>query len=353
MSRGDVQNQARLQLGLKKRILFTSVLVLVLVLFAEAAGQIVLRVAYGRRASEVERLVDYDARLGWANIKNKVSPDRYGPGEHATHNSIGMRGTREYSVAPADSRYRIAFLGDSFTYGVDTGDETTFVALLETLEPSIEALNMGSPGYGIDQMYLSYRDERAAFKTDLLVLAFIEDDFRRMKLRSFMTQNPKPRLFLDGKRIEVTNVPVPTWGVPADRGWLAELPSSMALVQIPRSAYDMLWLDYDPWPIAERLFSDLNQRSQANGQRFALLYLPAITDFADGHDGSTARRVHEFAVREGIPFLDITDEFRSATELSSAPLFGVDQKHYSEAGYELAAELLLSQLRDALPEVPR
>lgn len=117
---------------------------------------------------------------------------------------------------------------------------------------------MGVAGYGIDQMYSLYMRERGRLYTNLLVLAFIGDDLRRMKLTAFLTQNPKPRLFLSRERLTVTNVPVPTWGLAARTGWLEEFPNSLVLVQILRSIYEMFIQDYDPLPVAERVFAELN-----------------------------------------------------------------------------------------------
>ena len=245
-------------LSIRKKVLFLAVIALLSSLMAEAASQFALRVAYGRRLNEAERLNDYDSQLGWVNMKNRRAIDRYGPNKSATHNALGLRATREYTAAIPAGRYRIIFLGDSFTYGVGVGDAGTYPAQLETLAPSIEAVNMGVAGYGIDQMYLLYMRERRRLYTNLVVLAFIGDDLRRMKLTAFLTQNPKPRLFLSRDRLTVTNVPVPTWGLAARTGWLEEFPNSLVLVQILRSIYEMFIQDYDPLPVAERVFAELN-----------------------------------------------------------------------------------------------
>ena len=134
-------------------MLFWTIVAVLLLLLAEAGAWVVLRVAYGRSLTEAERLHDYDSELGWVNIKDRRALNRYGTGSHATHNSLGLRATKEYTAAVPAGRYRIVFLGDSFTYGVDTGDAGTFVAQLESLAPSIETVNMGVAGYRIDQMF--------------------------------------------------------------------------------------------------------------------------------------------------------------------------------------------------------
>ena len=341
-----------LGLSIRKKALFLAVIALLSFLMAEAASQFALRVAYGRRLNEAERLNDYDYQVGWVNTKNRRAVDRYGPNKNATHNTLGLRATREYTTAIPAGHYRIIFLGDSFTYGVGAGDAGTYPAQLETLAPTIEAVNMGVVGYGIDQMYLLYMRERGRLNTNLLVLAFIGDDLRRMKLTAFLTQNPKPRLFLSRDGLTITNVPVPTWGLAARTGWLEQFPNSLVLVQILRSVYDMFIQDYDPLPVAERVFAELSNAAAKNHQRFAVVYLPAKTDLESDRQSPAARQLQDSAVRDHIPFFDLTSSFKEAMTRQSVPLFGKDV-HYSEAGYRLVAELLLNELRKEFPDVPR
>jgi len=336
-----------------RKVLFWTVVAVLLLLLAEAGAWVVLRVAYGRSLTEAERLHDYDSELGWVNMKDRRALNRYGTGGHATHNSLGLRATKEYTAAVPAGRYRIIFLGDSFTYGVDTGDAGTFVAQLESLAPSIETVNMGVAGYGIDQMYLWYMREQSRFAADLLVLALIDDDLRRMKLSVFLTQNPKPRLFLRGDAVTVTNVPVPTWGAVGRSGWLEDFPNGLALVRILRSIYEMFLQSYDPWALAEHIFADLNRLSGQKHQRFVLVYLPTKADLASDRRSEVAGHLEEFTARERIRFLDLTDRLKAARKPSDAPLFAARATHYSEAGYKLIAESLLEGLRRELPEVPR
>jgi len=339
--------------SMRSKVLYSSIIVLVLLLLAETLAQVALRVAYGPRVTEGERLQEYDSQLGWANMKNRRVPDRYGPNKHATHNSLGLRATHEFTASIPPGRFRISVLGDSYTYGVDVGDADTFVAQLESLAAPIEAVNMGVPGYGIDQMYLLYNRAHARMATDLLVLAFIDDDLRRTKLSAFMTRFPKPRLRLNGDALTVVNVPVPTWGPSTTTGLLEEFPNRTAVVQVLRSAYDMFLQDYDPFPVVEHIVSDLNRLSREKRQHFALVYLPSKTDMGSDQRTEAARHLQEFTARDHVPFFDLTEKLKSATKRQGMPVFGADGRHYSETGYKVIAASLLDELRKAFPDVPR
>lgn len=72
-------------------------------------------------------------------------------------------------------------IGDSFTFGVHLQEGETAPAFLsQQLGPNWRGFNLGVPGYGIDQMVLSYEKYRAALQPDVVVLIFIDDDIDRV-----------------------------------------------------------------------------------------------------------------------------------------------------------------------------
>jgi hypothetical protein len=88
-------------------------------------------------------------------------------------NAHGMR-WREVPVAPTGAR-RIAFVGDSFTFGLWADSEMhSFVGVADTMlrQFGFESLNFGVPGYGLADVELLVRDEVVRFKPAYLVLAF-------------------------------------------------------------------------------------------------------------------------------------------------------------------------------------
>jgi lysophospholipase L1-like esterase len=109
--------------------------------------------------------------------------------------------------------------------------------------------------------------------------------------------------------------------------------------------------DYDPLPVAERVFADLNNVASEKHQRFAVVYLPAQTDVTSDRQSPAARKLQDTAARNHIPFFDLTSSFKEALTREGGPLFG--KAHYSEAGYKVIADLLLNELRKVFPDVPR
>jgi hypothetical protein len=96
-------------------------------------------------------------------------------------NSRGMR-WREVSYDNPLNKERIAFVGDSFTFGLWADKvENTFVGIFESSidKQRYEVLNFGVGGYGLWDINLQIKEEVLPFKPDFLFLIFFNgNDFR-------------------------------------------------------------------------------------------------------------------------------------------------------------------------------
>jgi hypothetical protein len=342
----------------RRRLLYSGVAVVVtaafLLLLAEGAGQVFLGFRYGWRIGakpEREQMYAYDPLLGWRVKKNHHSLNRFGEGKHVTHNSQGFRATSDYAPDVPRGRYRIICLGDSFTHGT-VGDADTFPAQLEALWPTVEVVNMGGGGYGIDQAYLWYKRDGNLLHANLLLFAFIEDDLLRAASNTFRTRYPKPQLVLEGDVLAIKNVPVPTWGVASTSGWIDEFPKRTALFQILRKTRTKRVGDLDVFPIAERIVVDLKELSQERNQKLILVYLPVRKDLTTSQATVVPRWAESVAKDHQIAFVNLTHAFK-ALPTSEVALHFTPDGHYSERGNLLVAMTLLGELTEKLAELPR
>ena len=98
-------------------------------------------------------------------------------------NAQGFRHSEDFNSLPRKplGRRHVVVLGDSFTFGVHLQEAETAPAFLgQHLGPNWRVFNLGVPGYGIDQMVLSYEKYRAALQPDVVVLMFIDEDIDRV-----------------------------------------------------------------------------------------------------------------------------------------------------------------------------
>ena len=99
-------------------------------------------------------------------------------------NSCGLRGV-DRAIEKPDNVIRIAFLGDSFTFGWGVEEEHSFVEVtgeilnryLDGQDTSVEMLNLGIPGYSTFQEVELFLKERKEFQPDIVVVFFIQNDF--------------------------------------------------------------------------------------------------------------------------------------------------------------------------------
>jgi hypothetical protein len=114
----------------------------------------------------------------------------------------------EFPTAPARTGCRIAFLGDSFTWGMAVREEERFSAVIEARRPGWDTLNFGIPGYGTDQSLLAWRHVAARIRPRLAVLTVYQNDYGD-NLHAVRYGRAKPYFALAGDRqIVLRNVPV-------------------------------------------------------------------------------------------------------------------------------------------------
>jgi hypothetical protein len=333
-------------LPLRRKCLYLTLIGLLILVLAEAASQALLYFRYGPSNGSGEAIREYDPLLGWRNSPNLRLANHFGPGKHLSHNSQGFRATTEYTRAIPEGKYRIICLGDSFTFGY-TGDDETYPSQMEYLCPKIQTINLGVAGYGVDQAYLSYMRDGVAFKADLLLVAFIENDFDRMLLPTFMTRAPKPQIKLRDGSLLVSNVPVPEWGQNTTKGWLRTFPRSAGLFQLSYKLYSNATNRHDIVPVAERIFDELQAASRARNQKLMLVYLPTkSTDLMP--PGRITNRIAAYALEKKIPFFDLTGAFQALSPTECRAHFCPDG-HYSALGNRLVAKTLLRELRQLFP----
>jgi hypothetical protein len=105
--------------------------------------------------------------------------------------SLNSLGYRDREIGPkAPNRYRIAIIGDSFTFGNGVEEPDRFSNLLQGfLGPTYEVLNFGHPGNNMPD-HLEELEQVLTFSPDFVLLQLYENDFETPN----MTRN-RPRAF--------------------------------------------------------------------------------------------------------------------------------------------------------------
>lgn len=323
-----------------------------------------------RKASVIGSYLVFDPTLGWDVGRNRASEDGL------YFSSVeGIRSARAGErFAGSAARSRVALVGDSFTFGLEvTYEESWGYQLERKLGESVQVLNFGVDGYGVDQAYLKYRQRVRVWRPDVVIFSVIDHDIERaMGVYAFLTfpgaplPFPKPRMVVDRQGLTTINMPLPR---------PEEIFSTSSIGELPFIRFDQ---NYDPWqwerhyyqhsylvrflesrfprwPLPRPVVSDEEKR-RLNGEllrsfvrdAFAdraipvVVYFPNRTSFENPvpPEGSSAMQILRAA---NISYLDMTDCV-SRVELRDRFLI----RHYSRVANAAVARCLRDVVRNHL-----
>ncbi len=275
----------------------------------------------------------YDAELGWNVLANLETP------WEIIRN--GIRDEKVYSFKKPKNTVRMVAFGDSFTYGEECSNKSTWEKFLND-SGNIEVLNFGVPGYGLDQAHLRYLKEGQKYETDYVLIGFIAEDANRQvnTFRYFYTPYEwywsKPRYYLDSGQLKLLE------------NYFKRKEDVMKLVEHPRATiaelgkmdyfyqtrfYDRGFFDFLP---SVRLFKVLFAiyREQATGMLRNEVYRPDSEAFqvtAKTFDAFVADVKKAGAVPIILMFPEREDFYRQRSHRSKR--YAAFVNHFKEQGY--------------------
>jgi len=233
-----------------------------------------------------------------------------------TTNRHGFRG-RDVELAKPTGTFRVACLGDSFTFGTGLNDHEAWPAVLhETLAPAdpaaaVEVMNCGVGGYNTTQeaVYLEKRVLR--FTPDLVICCLYLNDV-------MIGVKPPPAEIGEWARS------ARRWTRPQRDDWvrslrrisvLADLVCDRIYHSIESSVYtqrhaDVFTGDGEGWQLAREALLRMRVAAEEGGAEFLLLLYPQMIrhgEFLASHEAYAV--VNDFARREGIRCLDLEPAF--------------------------------------------
>jgi len=304
--------------------------------------------------------VEHHPVLGWYSQKNKTATltnSNFSPVEIHT-NSAGFRGIREYSPEKPKEIIRIAVLGDSFVFGFGVQDGEAFPALLESQDKFREVLNLGVPGYGMDQIYLSYSEVARAYHPDIVLIGIFPEDFWRCT-RSFADSgHVKPYFSLSpAGELLLHNVPVPPpFSLNTDQfpplieanGFLKVFNKSVLfrLAKMPflKLAKNMRLIDpesSDEWWVGRAILTRLIEEVRADKAVPVLVLMPPQNWATSSRKTSLERSILRFAGREKVGLINLKPAFNEAVAKDGLETYYIKNDwHWTPRGHALAARTI-------------
>jgi len=294
-------------------------------------------------------------------------------------NGQGFRCEHEFDPERRSGVRRALLFGDSFTAGDGVSNRKRYGDQLEELITDLEVWNYGLSGSGTDQQYLVFRDLTADVEHDVVILAVLVENIRRVVARYRVAQTSsgelqcraKPYYSLDAGQLTLHQVPVPKEALPeadlppdqVDRGgrlpWLREAvnrlgPSIKGLAQ-RISHYDPVPAYADPDGPEWQLMSALLTRWIGEAVRPVILLPIPLYQHVEGTSSADAYRARfrELAAATGAILHDPMDDLLAYTPEERRRFRFEQDVHPTPSGHRALAESLAPSLRALLaPEPP-
>lgn len=171
-----------LKVSRSKRVIFSLITLLLVLVLAEGIFAIALRISEGEWPYTRLKHADYllfqpDPELGMMPRKD-VTVAVLGKIHH--HNLDGFRGNEFTRVK---TTHRIACIGGSTTYGIGVGDDETWPFYLDQLlQPDCEVLNFGVPAHSSVEHKKLLPQILARYSPDIVIFQLGLNDLRNMNL---------------------------------------------------------------------------------------------------------------------------------------------------------------------------
>ncbi|MBN1689185.1 MAG: hypothetical protein JW893_08800 [Candidatus Omnitrophica bacterium] len=306
---------------------------------------------------------EHHPELGWyhQSMKHAFLPTTEGEVDVHT-NRDGFRGVRDYSLEKQEGITRVLFLGDSFVFGYGVKDGEGVCAQLERLDSRPEVLNLGVPGYGIDQILMSYRVIGKKFHPDIVLIGVFPEQFWRATRAFADSGHAKPyfKLLANGDLV-LKNVPVPQpfelttnqYPILVERNPIELLLMKSEVYKLMRKGMLRLGKNLkildpdltDEWILGQAMLKQLITEIKESHSIPVLVVIPPDRWVKGERKFSLEKSLVRFADRMDVPFLDLTPIFRrKVSEEGLTKYYIQDDWHWTAEGHRLAAKSIYDYL---------
>ena len=327
----------------------------------------------------IRQIFEYHPVLAYRfipGISSRLSrPD--GGGYLVRANQQGFRCDHDFEPQKGPGEKRILLFGDSFTAGDGVSNGKRFGDLLESKIAGTTVYNFGLPGSGTDQHYLAYREFANEIEHDVLVIAALVENIRRVAARyRYFTDDEGRRVCFAKPYFEVTDGNVELRGVPVPRKPLAEedippedrpfidrgvggnygfLKNLVIRLGLKETAQRLMGFDpvpeyRDPQGRPWRTMSAILREWISNHPKPVLLIPIPLYQHVEGISPPEhySKRFAELSMELGCSFYDVLPDLLGLPLSQRKGLRFASDNHLTEVGHATFADLIYPHLRSLL-----
>lgn len=270
-------------------------------------------------------------------------------GEHLIHYDEDSLSADPYQTKPKleNIKYRIAFIGDSFTEAVQVPYSDSFVGILQSSSTISEIKNYGTASYSPILELLQWREKVIHFQpTHIFVLLYAAD------IREDEGYTIKALYSDEGKLLAVPGL---------GGGKLVRLLRKSYLVRLIRKSQLEIKWTIENWGEEKTITEDyvelnpnissltagfiltLANEAKESGSNFTLMAVPSKYHLREGKNDTSyiqfSDKLKKWANENSINFIDLVEPFEEASKTGKR-LFLERDVHFDESGHKVVAETL-------------
>jgi hypothetical protein len=253
-------------------------------------------------------------------------------------NKEGFRNKNDFeSKSNPNYKSNILLLGDSFIFSIYLDEYKTVASNLQKRFAGLfNIINLGIPGFGIDQCVISYEKYSKLIDPKIVVLVYIDDDITR-NLEAFRKDEgmnkPSYDIINDSLQIRINS----------KSSFLTNLFENSYLF----NRFYKKYMDYYSIKLAEKIFHKLIVMTRANGQKLIIMRLP-ILEALLSHNRNEFYSFSDFFKKEKIDYYEFYDKMISMPKDYLKTLYLKNDGHPSEIGAKYFSELIFNILSTTL-----
>jgi len=275
-----------------------------------------------------------DTDLGWVCMQDsllKFSNKYYNQFPIVYYlNKDGFRNKKDFELQSIiNNKTNLLLLGDSFIMSVYLNEDKTIAYNLQNrLKELYQIINLGIPGYGIDQSILAYDKYSKLVRPKIVILFYVDDDIPRileafrkiegMNKPSYDIINDSLQFRINGKPAIVTNL--------FEHSYLL-------------NRFYKKYMDYYSIELAEKVFHKLIIMIRAQKQKLIVIRCPVIESLLT-QNRNEFYSFSDFFKKEKIDYYELYDKMIDMSEDYLKTLYLKNDGHPSEIGAKYFSEFI-------------
>ena len=244
-------------------------------------------------------------------------------------NKQGFRCEKDFNTPIDMSKTRVMLLGDSYLFGVYLEEEDALHSLLQRkLGEHYEFYNLGIPGWGIDQMFLSYEKYRDVIQPHIVILFYIDFDIHRAFQAFRWSEGMNKPSFTVKKNNLVLRGP--------------ESPSLIEKLFFKSFILNRFYKQYEikeSMRIVKALFSEMIKDTSERGEQFVVIRCPMPQDLKERRS-SERYSFNTFFMNKPGAYLELFDKMITLPYEQYNDLYLINDFHLSALGTEFTASYI-------------